>query len=80
MEGLYYERAARTAKGIETAREAGSFNVPDSVADRLAWLTPLALADEGNASPGWNRRHNDRIFVTWAAMPSSHGADSLGNL
>lgn len=33
---------ARTAKGIEAARDAGSFNVPDSVADRLAWLTPLA--------------------------------------
>lgn len=33
---------ARTAKGIEAAREAGSFNVPDSVDARLAWLTPLA--------------------------------------
>lgn len=33
---------ARTAKGIEAARENGSFHVPDSVAERLAWLTPLA--------------------------------------
>jgi len=33
---------ARTTQGIEAARAAGSFNVPDSVADRLAWLTPLA--------------------------------------
>jgi len=33
---------ARTTQGIEAAREAGSFNVPDSVEARLAWLTPLA--------------------------------------
>lgn len=33
---------ARTTRGIEAAREAGSFDLPDSVAERLAWLTPLA--------------------------------------
>ncbi|SAI70435.1 Prephenate dehydrogenase [Bordetella ansorpii] len=33
---------ARTAQGIQAARDAGTFDVPDTVGDRLAWLTPLA--------------------------------------
>jgi len=33
---------ARTTQGIEAARAAGAFDVPDTVPARLAWLAPLA--------------------------------------
>lgn len=33
---------ARTTQGIEAARATGTFELPDSVEARLAWLTPLA--------------------------------------
>lgn len=33
---------ARTTQGIEAARAAGSFDIPDTVPARLAWLAPLA--------------------------------------
>ncbi|WP_144630296.1 NAD(P)-dependent oxidoreductase [Bordetella genomosp. 13] len=37
---------ARTAQGIQAARDAGTFDVPDTVAERLAWLTPLARQNQ----------------------------------